>query len=195
MSDRMTFFLSFVRAIDFGCKTDAEKGKIYTAIMHYAFYNNVQTLPEHLSALFELIKPVIDGAKERKKKRTKVEQCTEQCSNNVQTKAEQNFTLSLNDIHTPIPISNNSLSVSFSYPETVEDVLQIADKAGCVISRDEAQRYFICRMSADWVDAAGRKIAASRLGYDLKRWVLNAQKTQKNQPESKQREVKYEPSF
>jgi hypothetical protein len=107
---------------------------------------------------------------------------------------------SLNDIHTPIPISNStSLCHTFSYPESVDDVLKEAEKAGCVISREEAERYFVCRMSADWVDAAGRKIAPSRLGYDLKKWVLNAEKAENAKKpktdEKKQREVKYEPEW
>ena len=85
------------------------------------------------------------------------------------------------------------------YPETVDDVLQIAEKAGCAISQEEAERYFVCRMSANWVDAAGRKIAVSRLGFDVKRWVLNAEKVENaKKPKTdgkKQREVKYEPEW
>lgn len=215
MNDRMTFFLSFMRAIDCGCKNDAEKGKMYTAIMHYAFLAENTALPEHLSALFELIKPVIDSAKERKKKRTKSEQCsnnvqtmsvqnTEQCSehckNNVQTKFSYNennvCTSSLYDIHIPISKeNNNSLCQTFSYPDSVEAVLKEAERAGCVISEKEAERYFICRMSADWVDATGRKIAHNRIGYDLKRWVLNAEKNSKDGKKDGQREVKYVPKF
>ena len=196
----VTIYATFVEAIDGVCKNDAEKGKMYSAVVRYALFGEEPKLTSVLLAVFSLMKPAIDKSKMRKingAKRKQNESKTDFCStNNEEAKENQNESdIYLNDNTSTSSSSSNSLSVSFSYPETVEDVLQIADKAGCVISRDEAQRYFICRMSADWVDAAGRKIAASRLGYDLKRWVLNAQKTQKNQPESKQREVKYEPSF
>lgn len=199
--NRMTFFLSFVKAIDTGCRTDAEKGKLYSAITHYAFFGEVpQTMSDNLSALFELIKPIIDGAKDRKKKRTK----SEQCSNNVQTMSEQNANnvcdFSLNDIHTPIPNPNsNSLCHTFSYPETVDAVLAEAERAGAVISREEAERYFVCRMSSNWVDAAGRKVELSRIGFDIKRWVLNSEKSGKAAKAAEkgkaQREVDYVPKF
>lgn len=198
----VTIYATFVEAIDGVCKNDAEKGKMYSAVVRYALFGEEPKLTSVLLAVFSLMKPAIDKSKMRKingAKRKQNGSKTDICStNNEEAKENQNESdiyLNDNTSTSSSSSSSNSLSVSFSYPETVEDVLQIAEKAGCVISRDEAQRYFICRMSADWVDAAGRKIAASRLGYDLKRWVLNAQKTQKNQPESKQREVKYEPSF
>ncbi|MBQ7396077.1 MAG: hypothetical protein IJW08_06030 [Lentisphaeria bacterium] len=190
-NSRITFFLSFVRAIDSGCRTDAEKGKLYSAITHYAFYDETpEHLPEHLSALFELIKPVFDAAQARKRKRTK----TEQCSHNVSAEAEQNqnnvCTSSLNDIHTPLSINpNTSVSV---YPGTVGEILAEAEKAGCVMSEEEAEKYFVCRMSTDWIDASGRKIPRSRIGYDLKRWMLNKQSSSGT---TKQREVKYVPEF
>lgn len=191
-NSRITFFLSFVRAIDAGCRTDAEKGKLYSAITHYAFFGETPpALPEHLSALFELIKPVYDAAKDRKKRRTK----SEQCSNFVSIEEEQNTnsvcTSSLNDIHTPIPInSNTSVSV---YPDTVQGILLEAEKAGCVISAEEAERYFVCRMSTDWIDASGRKIPRSRIGYDLRRWMLNRKAKEKDHEQ--QREVNYVPEF
>lgn len=214
----VTIYATFVEAIDGVCKGDAEKGKMYTAIVRYALFGEEPVLPPVLMAVFTLMKPAIDKSKvrklcgaKRKQKESKKEANEKQnkssdeiCSdksekqNNISIKANQNQKGS--DIYHIIDTSSsssssNSFCSTFSYPDSVEAVLKEAERAGCAISEKEAERYFICRMSADWVDATGRKIAHNRIGYDLKRWVLNAEKNSKDGKKDGQREVKYVPKF
>ena len=196
----VTIYATFVEAIDGVCKKDAEKGKMYSAVVRYALFGEEPKLSSVLLAVFSLMKPAIDKSKmrkingaKRKQNGSKIDVCS---INNEEAKENQNESdIYLNDNTSTSSSSSNSLSVSFSYPETVDDVLAEAEKAGCAISKDEAERYFICRMSADWVDATGRKIAQNRIGYDLKRWVLNVEKNSKDGKKDGQREVKYVPKF
>jgi hypothetical protein len=201
----VTIYTTFVEAIDGVCKNDAEKGKMYTAIVRYALFGEEPNLNSVLLAVFSLMKPAIDKSKirkingaKRKQNGSKTEAKEEQDNSDDEiclnkSEKQKGSDIYLNDTSTSSSSSSsNSFCPAFSYPESVEDVLTAAEKAGCVISREEAERYFVCRMSADWVDAAGRKIAPSRLGYDLKKWVLNAEKAENAK---KQREVKYEPEW
>lgn len=205
----VTIYTTFVEAIDGVCKNDAEKGKIYTAIVRYALFGEEPKLNSVLLAVFSLMKPAIDksnmrkinGAK-RKQNGSKTEAKEEQDKSDEEiclnkSEKQKGSDIYLNDTSTSSSSSSsNSLCQTFSYPETVKEILAEAERAGCVISEEEAERYFVCRMSADWVDAAGRKIAPSRLGYDLKKWVLNAEKAKKPKTdEKKQREVNYEPEW
>lgn len=60
------------------------------------------------------------------------------------------------------------------YPETVEEVLAIAalPQCGARLTEDDARKYLVCRMSSDWTDAAGRRIAPVRIIWDLKKWEM-----------------------
>lgn len=66
-------------------------------------------------------------------------------------------------------------TLSPKYPESVDEVLEIAaqPQCGARISREEAERYFVTRMSTDWVDAAGRKIEPEAIIWDLKKWEMS----------------------
>lgn len=194
----VTVYATFVEAIDGVCKNDAEKGKMYSAIMRYALYGEEPELNSVLLAVFSLMKPAIDKSKMRKLCGAK----RKQNESKIKANEKQNESdIYLNDnISTSSSISSsNSLSVSFSYPESVDDVLKAAERAGAVISRQEAERYFVCRMSSNWVDAAGRKVKESRIGFDIKRWILNNEKSGKSAKGAEkgkaQREVDYVPKF
>lgn len=71
--------------------------------------------------------------------------------------------------------SKEKPTLSPQYPESVDEVLEIAAQPQCGtrISREDAERYFITRMSTDWVDAAGRKIAPEGIIWDLKKWEMS----------------------
>lgn len=191
----VTVYATFVEAIDGVCKNDAEKGKMYSAIMRYALYDEEPELNSVWLAIFSLMKPAIDKSKMRKLCGAKRKQNESKIKANEK---QNNNDIYLNDnISTSSSISSsNSLCQTFSYPETVDMVLAEAERAGAVISREEAERYFVCRMSSNWVDAAGRKVELSRIGFDIKRWMLNAKKNSKNnQNKDNQREVNYVPKF
>lgn len=61
------------------------------------------------------------------------------------------------------------------YPQSVEEVLQIAEDPRCAvqITREQAERYFLTRDTADWVDAARRRISPGKVYGDLRKWALN----------------------
>lgn len=60
------------------------------------------------------------------------------------------------------------------YPGSVDAVLAIASdpRCGMVVTREQAEAYFLARDTVDWVDAAGRKISAAKIHGDLRRWML-----------------------
>lgn len=64
------------------------------------------------------------------------------------------------------------------YPKTVDEVMAIAADPRCAveITREQAEEYFLTRDTAEWVDAARRKIQPGKVYNDLKRWVLRARK-------------------
>lgn len=61
------------------------------------------------------------------------------------------------------------------YPQSVEEVLEIASDPRCAvqITREQAERYFLTRDTADWVDAARRRISPGKVYGDLRKWALN----------------------
>ena len=64
------------------------------------------------------------------------------------------------------------------YPKTVDEVMAIAADPRCAveITREQAEEYFLTRDTAEWVDAARRKIQPGKVYNDLKRWVFRARK-------------------
>lgn len=60
------------------------------------------------------------------------------------------------------------------YPKTVDEVMAIAADPRCAveISREQAEAYFLARDTADWIDAARRKIQPGKVYGDLRRWVM-----------------------
>lgn len=70
--------------------------------------------------------------------------------------------------------SKKKPTLSPEYPSTVEEVLEIAALPQCAvrITREDAEKYFVTRMSTDWVDAAGRKINPEGIIWDLKKWEM-----------------------
>ncbi len=61
------------------------------------------------------------------------------------------------------------------YPQSVDEVMAIAEDPRCAvqITREQAERYFLTRDTADWVDAARRRISPGKVYGDLRKWALN----------------------
>lgn len=73
--------------------------------------------------------------------------------------------------HTPAPAREE---MPGGYPKSVEEVMAIAADPRCAveISREQAEAYFLARDTADWIDAARRKIQPGKVYSDLRRWVM-----------------------
>ena len=84
-------------------------------------------------------------------------------------------------------VDTKETTPAFNYPSSVEEILEIAARpeVGVRMTRGEAERYFVFRSSTDWIDAANRKILPARIGFDLKRWVLNSADRRKTQDDRK----------
>ena len=63
------------------------------------------------------------------------------------------------------------------YPQSVDEVLAIAEDPRCAvqITREQAEAYFLARDTADWIDAARRRISPGKIYGDLRRWALRDQ--------------------
>lgn len=68
------------------------------------------------------------------------------------------------------------------YPQSIEEIMSIAGQPTCAmpITREQAEAYYLNRASADWIDAARRKITPGNIPLDLKKWLLNDQKDKKH---------------
>lgn len=75
------------------------------------------------------------------------------------------------------PAQENPPAQKF-YPQSIDEVLEMAADPRCavVMSRDQAEAYFLARDSVDWIDAAGRRIPPGKVYGDIRRWVLNDRK-------------------
>lgn len=82
----VAFFLSWIDAAD-ALKSDSERGKFYTAVMHYAAYDTEPQLDGHLMLIFNLIRPIMDASKTRREKRTSAKTLSEQCTTTVRIRA------------------------------------------------------------------------------------------------------------
>lgn len=77
------------------------------------------------------------------------------------------------DISTITDCSPNILENN--YPQSVEEVMQIAYDNCIMITQDIAEAYFLNRDSADWHNANGNKIRVAGIVSDIKQWVLRTQ--------------------
>ena len=181
----VTVFESFVAAAE-TLGDDAEKGRLYSAIMRYSLYGEEPTLDGIAAAFFELMKPNIDKSNCRRNARingTNEEQTgnkngtnEEPCSGFALPKEEEEEEEGENPArgagaHTPAPAHGE---IPAGYPKSVEEVMAIAADPRCAveISREQAEAYFLARDTADWIDAARRKIQPGKVYGDLRRWVM-----------------------
>lgn len=183
----VTVFESFVAAAE-TLGDDAEKGRLYSAIMRYSLYGEEPALDGIAAAFFELMKPNIDKSNCRRNARingTNEEQTgnkngtnEDQCSGFALPKEEDEEEEEEGEnpargagAHTPAPAREE---IPAGYPKSVEEVMAIAADPRCAveISREQAEAYFLARDTADWIDAARRKIQPGKVYGDLRRWVM-----------------------
>lgn len=183
----VTVFESFVAAAE-TLGDDAEKGRLYSAIMRYSLYGEEPALDGIAAAFFELMKPNIDKSNCRRNARingTNEEQTgnkngtnEEPCSGFALPKEEDEEEEEEGEnpargagAHTPAPAREE---IPAGYPKSVEEVMAIAADPRCAveISREQAEAYFLARDTADWIDAARRKIQPGKVYGDLRRWVM-----------------------
>lgn len=183
----VTVFESFVAAAE-TLGDDAEKGRLYSAIMRYSLYGEEPALDGIAAAFFELMKPNIDKSNCRRNARingTNKEQTgnkngtnEDQCSGFALPKEEEEEEEEEREnpargavAHTPAHAHGE---IPAGYPKSVEEVMAIAADPRCAveISREQAEAYFLARDTADWIDAARRKIQPGKVYGDLRRWVM-----------------------
>ena len=183
----VTVFESFVAAAE-TLGDDAEKGRLYSAIMRYSLYGEEPALDGIAAAFFELMKPNIDKSNCRRNARingTRGERTgnkngtnEEPCSGFALPKEEDEEEEEEGEnpargagAHTPAPAREE---IPAGYPKSVEEVMAIAADPRCAveISREQAEAYFLTRDTADWIDAARRKIQPGKVYGDLRRWVM-----------------------
>lgn len=185
----VTVFESFVAAAE-TLGDDAEKGRLYSAIMRYSLYGEEPALDGIAAAFFELMKPNIDKSNCRRNARingTNEEQTGNK--NGTSEEPRSGFSLPKEEdeeeeeeeegenpargagAHTPAHAHGE---IPAGYPKSVEEVMAIAADPRCAveISREQAEAYFLARDTADWIDAARRKIQPGKVYGDLRRWVM-----------------------
>lgn len=180
----VTVFESFVAAAE-TLGDDAEKGRLYSAIMRYSLYGEEPALDGIAAAFFELMKPNIDKSNCRRNARingTNEEQTgnkngtnEEPCSGFALHKEEDEEEEEEEEGENPARgAGTHTHEENRWYPKTVDEVMAIAADPRCAveISREQAEAYFLARDTADWIDAARRKIQPGKVYGDLRRWVM-----------------------
>ena len=79
-------------------------------------------------------------------------------------------------------IKNTRTRTRGKYPESVQEILDIAEQPTCgvKITEKQARVYLLNRTSVDWVDAAGRTIKPERVSADLQKWMLREEQSEKD---------------
>lgn len=158
---------------------------VVTAIIEYGMNGNSVDIPEHLRFGWRCIQYQIDQVNShyeevREKRSAAAKKSHANASKSMQMQqmhANASNNKNKNDNDNVSPDGDVIITRTPSYPSTVDEVLEIAaqPQCGARISREDAERYFITRMSTDWVDAAGRKIAPEGIIWDLKKWEMGTQ--------------------
>lgn len=65
------------------------------------------------------------------------------------------------------------------FPQSVDDVIALADRAGATCSPEQAELYLAKRQSAGWLDRNARPIR--NIGADLKAWLLTFDQIRKDE--------------
>lgn len=155
---------------------------VVTAIIEYGMNGNSVDIPEHLRFGWRCIQYQIDQVNShyeevREKRSAAAKKSHANASKSMQMQqmhANACNNKNKNDNDNVSPEGDVIITRTPSYPSTVDEVLEIAaqPQCGARISREDAERYFVTRMSTDWVDAAGRKISPEGIIWDLKKWEM-----------------------
>ena len=65
------------------------------------------------------------------------------------------------------------------FPQSVDEVIALADRAGAICTKDHAELYLASRQSADWLDRNGKPIR--NLAANLKAWLLTYDQIRKDE--------------
>lgn len=174
INDRVSFFYSFFQFAE-TLKTKDLRCSFYDMVFRYAFFGEQPTADDSfLYGAFLLIKPNIDvNIKNVKKGKTsgrgkksadKEEEKDKDIEKGIIDKKEEKED-SLNR-HL-----NRHL---FSYPQTVEDVIKLAQNNCIIFPKDEAERYLNYRKSSDWKKKTGQQITVGGIVSDMKLWVMRS---------------------
>ena len=158
---------------------------VVTAIIEYGMNGNSVDIPEHLRFGWRCIQYQIDQVNShyeevREKRSAAAKKSHANACKSMQMQqmhanaANACNNKNKNENDNVSPDGDDIIPRTPGYPASVEEVLEIASQPQCAarISRDEAERYFVTRMSTDWVDAAGRKILPEGIIWDLKKWEM-----------------------
>lgn len=172
---------------------------VVTAIIEYGMNGNSVDIPEHLRFGWKCIQYQIDQVNSHYEEVREKRSAAAKKSHANASKSHANASKSMqmqqmqqmqqmhanaanacnnknkNDNDNVSPEGDGIITQTPGYPASVDEVLEIASQPQCGarISREDAERYFVTRMSTDWVDAAGRKIAPEGIIWDLKKWEMS----------------------
>ena len=174
INDRVSFFYSFFQFAE-TLKTTEQRCSFYDMVFRYAFFGEHPAADDSfLYGTFLLIKPNIDvNIKNVKKGKTsgrgkksadKEEEKDKDIGKGIIDKEEEKED-SLNR-HL-----NRHL---FSYPQTVEDVIKLAENNCILFPKEEAERYLNYRKSTDWKKKTGQQITVGGIVSDMKLWLMRS---------------------
>ena len=176
INDRVSFFYSFFQFAE-TLKTKDLRCSFYDMVFRYAFYGEQPTADDtFLYGTFLLIKPNIDTNTKFSiagKKSTKKKEEDKELDKGIRNKdkgigirnKEKEKEEGLNN-----PL-NNPLS---DYPETVEDVIKLAENNCILFPKEEAERYLNYRKSTDWKKKTGQQITVGGIVSDMKLWLMRS---------------------
>ena len=173
VNDKVSFFFSFYQFAD-SLQSIEKRCEFYEAILHYSFFEEIPEMSNlELKGVIQfLVKPNIDksilyrkfGQKGGRPKKDKDK------GNRINDKDKDKDGGVLTPQNPPF----------LNYPQSVEDVISIAQDNCIMITFEDAEKYFLNRDSADWHNANGNRIRISGIVSDIKQWVLRSKQYKQN---------------
>ena len=174
INDRVSFFYSFFQFAE-TLKTTDLRCSFYDMVFRYAFFGEHPAADDSfLYGTFLLIKPNIDvNIKNVKKGKT-----SGRGKNSADNEEEKNKDIGKGIIDKEEE-KENSLNRHlnrhlFSYPQTVEDVIKLAENNCILFPKEEAERYLNYRKSTDWKKKTGQQITVGGIVSDMKLWLMRS---------------------
>ena len=186
INDRVSFFYSFFQFAE-TLKTTDLRCSFYDMVFRYAFFGE-QPTPDNtfLYGTFLLIKPNIDvniknvkkgkttgrgkenGNKEDKEFKEDKEMDIGIKDKGIRNKEEEKEDSQNRHLNRHL---NRRLS---DYPETIEDVIKLAENNCILFPKEEAERYLNYRQSSDWKKKTGQQITVGGIVSDMKLWQMRS---------------------
>ena len=178
INDRVSFFYSFFQFAE-TLKTRDLRCSFYDMVFRYAFYGEQPTADDSfLYGAFLLIKPNIDANIKRTicgaaagKKSTKKKEEDKELDKGIKNK-DKGIGIRNNQLQdTSEGTSEGTLK---GYPQTVEDVIKLAENNCILFPKEEAERYLNYRKSTDWKKKTGQQITVGGIVSDMKLWLMRS---------------------